>query len=527
MLPKCMRVVLSGAGFAALLCGSSPAWAQTVGNAQSFAVMGGTGVSANGGVSTITGDVGIAPAAGSFITGFPANATVVPPFSVRGNDSTAIAARASITSLNTALVSAPPSGPNSLPELGGASFGPGVYNFAAQATLSAGNLTLTTPGLYIFKVGSFLTADTTTHVLLGAGVDPCNVFWQVTSMANLNGVNFVGNVVADAGVHLGTGATLTGRALATANGDVTLAGTDIVGGCSAPGGGGGGLPPTVTKAFSPASIPVGGISTLTIRLNNSNAAAIALTAAFTDTLPSGVLVAATPNPTTTCGGAVTATSGGSTVTLATGSTIPAGSCTIAVNVTAAAAGTFVNTILAGALQTNGGNNVAPATAPLVAAVAPTVTKAFSPASITAGGVSTLTITVSNPNAATIALTAAFTDTLPSGVLVAATPNLATTCGGAVTAPSGGSTVTLATGSTIPAGSCTIAVNVTAAAAGSFVNTIPAGGLQTSGGPNVAPATTPLAVVTAVPTLPQVFVFFLALGLAGVGYLRLRRRARAE
>src|SRR5450759_5116157 len=217
----------ASAGFAALLCGSSPAWAQTLGDAQSFAIMGGTTVTANGIGSLITGDVGIAPAAGSFITGFPANATVVPPVSVRGNDSTAIAARASITALQTALQTAAPSGPNSLPELGGASFGPGVYNFAAQATLSAGNLTLTTPGLYIFKIGSFLTANTTTHVLLGAGVDPCNVFWQVTSVASLNGVNFVGNVVAEAGVHLGTGATLTVRALTTANGDVNLAGNDI------------------------------------------------------------------------------------------------------------------------------------------------------------------------------------------------------------------------------------------------------------------------------------------------------------
>src|SRR5450759_1500392 len=91
-------------GLDELLCGSSPAWAQAVGSAQSFAIMGGTTVAANGIGSLVTGDVGIAPAAGSFITGFPANATVVPPFSVRGNDPTAIAARASILTLQTALV---------------------------------------------------------------------------------------------------------------------------------------------------------------------------------------------------------------------------------------------------------------------------------------------------------------------------------------------------------------------------------------------------------------------------------------
>jgi Ice-binding-like/Putative Ig domain len=37
----------------------------------------------------------------------------------------------------------------------------------------------------------------------------------------------------------------------------------------------------------------------------------------------------------------------------------------------------------------------------------------------------------------------------------------------------------------------------------------------------------ISIATGVPTLPQTFVILLALGLAGVGYFRLRRRARAE
>jgi uncharacterized repeat protein (TIGR01451 family) len=473
----------ASAGLAALLCGSSPAWAQAVGNAQSFAIMGGTAVTANGIGSLITGDVGIAPAAGSFITGFPANATISPPFSNRGNDPTAIAARASIVTLNSSLISAAQTGANSLPELGGASFGPGVYNFPAQATLSAGNLTLTTPGLYIFKIGSFLTANTTTHVLLGAGVDPCNVFWQVTSVASLNGVNFVGNVVADAGVHLGTGATLTGRALATANGDVTLAGSGIVGGCSVPAAGT--LPPTVTKAFSPASITPGGVSRLTITVSNPNAATISLTAAFTDTLPSGVLIAATPNPTTTCGGAVTATAGGSTVTLATGSTIPPGSCTIGVNVTAAAAGSFVNTIPAGALQTNNGNNAAPATAPLAAGLI-----TLAPATLPNGTVGvpfSQTLTGSGGTAPFIFSVTA--GALPTGVTLTPAGVLA----GTPTTP------------------------------GPFTFTIR--GTDVNGAFGAQAFTT--SITTAVPTLPQVFVLMLALGLTAVGYVRLRRRARPE
>ena len=37
----------------------------------------------------------------------------------------------------------------------------------------------------------------------------------------------------------------------------------------------------------------------------------------------------------------------------------------------------------------------------------------------------------------------------------------------------------------------------------------------------------IVIITGVPTLPQGFVLFLALGLTAVGYFRLRRRARAE
>jgi type VI secretion system secreted protein VgrG len=85
--------------------------------------------------------------------------------------------------------------------------------------------------LYVFKVASSLTTNVNSTVTL-VGVDPCNVFWQVTSGATLNGVNFVGNVVAQAGVTVGSNATLTGRALTTSLGSVTMAGSNTIGGCS-------------------------------------------------------------------------------------------------------------------------------------------------------------------------------------------------------------------------------------------------------------------------------------------------------
>jgi type VI secretion system secreted protein VgrG len=102
--------------------------------------------------------------------------------------------------------------------------------------VSGGTLTLSGNGVYIFQVTSSLTTVVGSNVVL-VGVDPCNVFWQVASLATLDGAAFPGNVVAQTGVHLGPGASLTGRALAAAAGDVTMAGSNFVGGCSALGTG--------------------------------------------------------------------------------------------------------------------------------------------------------------------------------------------------------------------------------------------------------------------------------------------------
>ncbi len=158
---------------------------------------------------------------------------------------------------------------------------------------------------------------------------------------------------------------------------------------------------------------------------------------------------------------------------------------------------------------------------------PTLGKAFNPATINAGGISTLTITLSNPNAAVATLTAPFVDTLPSGMVIAGTPNVSTTCGvGAPVAVAGGSTVTLPTNSTIPAnGSCTLTVNVTAAGEGSHVNTLLAGALVTSNGSNASPAVATLTVTTnAIPTLSEWAMIMLVALLVLFGVARIRRYA---
>ncbi|MCG8457289.1 MAG: hypothetical protein MI919_13520, partial [Holophagales bacterium] len=59
-------------------------------------------------------------------------------------------------------------------------------------------------------------------------------------------------------------------------------------------------PPVFTKVFAPDSIPQGGLSTLTFTIDNSASALAATAFTFTDDLPTNVVIANTPNGSTTC-----------------------------------------------------------------------------------------------------------------------------------------------------------------------------------------------------------------------------------
>jgi serine protease AprX len=203
--------------------------AAALGEASEFAIAGAAGVTSAGGAGTIVdGNVGASPTAS--ITGF-GPAVVVPPFGIHANDAAAMAAHAASVALFTTLGSGDCSDSPGA-QMNGANFGPGIHCFASTADLAAtGTMTLTGAGVYIFRIPTALTANVLSSVVLAAGANACNVFWQVGSAATLNGVNFPGNVVAQAAVTIGVGARLNGRALVT-TGPVTMAGSNTVGGCS-------------------------------------------------------------------------------------------------------------------------------------------------------------------------------------------------------------------------------------------------------------------------------------------------------
>ncbi|MBC8506384.1 MAG: sortase [Anaerolineales bacterium] len=127
---------------------------------------------------------------------------------------------------------------------------------------------------------------------------------------------------------------------------------------------------------------------------------------------------------------------------------------------------------------------------------PIIDKEFSPTSITAGGTTTLTFTLTNPNVGTSLSGLNFTDTLPSGLEVATSPNLGGTC---VTVAATNFTPNIAAGITginLTSGitlaareSCTITVDLESTSAGTKVNTSGnVGSTETGSGTDNATAT---------------------------------------
>ena len=228
-------------------------------------------------------------------------------------------------------------------------------------------------------------------------------------------------------------------------------------------------PPTVTKTLAPATIAIGDTSVLTVNIGNSNASAITLTSALTDSFPAGMVVLGSAGNTGTCPG-VTAAAGAGSFTVASGSSIPAAGCTVVVKVTGTAAGPITNTIAAGALQTSAGNNVAAASAGLTVTSAATLAKAYSAGSIAAGSSSTLTFSISNGTGSPAQSNLAFTDSFPAGLTVTGVGAVTGTgCSG--TPSFTASSVTL-TGGAITAGNagpCLFSATVQGSAGGSYLN----------------------------------------------------------
>jgi hypothetical protein len=188
--------LLASVGFAALLSGASPSLGQTLGTADSFAVLGASTVT-NTGASVITGDLGVSP--GTAITGFPPGTVTG---TIHAADAVSLQAQSDLTTAYNFLVAQPCGTDLTGLDLGGITLTPGVYCFSTSAQLT-GTLILDAQNnpnaVFIFQIGSTLTTATNSIVNLINGAQNCSVgiFWQVGSSATLgSGTAFSGNILA-------------------------------------------------------------------------------------------------------------------------------------------------------------------------------------------------------------------------------------------------------------------------------------------------------------------------------------------
>ncbi len=253
-------------------------------------------------------------------------------------------------------------------------------------------------------------------------------------------------------------------------------------------------PPSMTKSFNPTTVAKNVSSTVTFAVTNGNT--VAIDANFTDTLPTGMVVAATPGLTNACGGTATATAGSGTISF-TNAALPVGTCNITVKVSSATDNTYTNSATIDSTIAGNGNTPS---ATLTVIDPPAIAKAFGAASIPVNGTTSLTFTLSSDNTNLTLNGVAFTDSLPSGMVVATPNNLSNTCGGTATAVAGSSSVTLAGASLTPGATCTVALNVTGTTAGTLNNSVTP--TSTNGGTGTV-ANASLLVV-APPTISKAF-----------------------
>ncbi len=372
---------------------------------------------------------------------------------------------------------------------------PSVTKTFTPSTIAAGGtatmeITVTNPAANPGNLTGVSIGDTYTGTLTNnaAGSVSCTGAGSATLAGGVNaGVNvgFSGGTIVPGGTCTitqfvtATSTTINTTTAPAATGPLALTGTVAAATLTVL------AAPGFTKAFG-APVAVNGSTTLTFTLTNPNAT-IFTGAVFTDDFPAGVSLFNTTVGGTCAGGAVTsrltagatafgAITAGHISIQAAGYTIPASAnCTITVNVTASSAGAKLNT--SGTLTTTQGTTTAAASDTLTVYSPPTVTKTFTPASIAAGGTSSMVIVVTSPAANPGNLTGVSIDDIYTGTLANnAAGSVSCSGAGSATLSGGvnaGTSAGFGNGTIVPGGTCTITQSVTATSSNTNTTTAPA------------------------------------------------------
>jgi hypothetical protein len=148
------------------------------------------------------------------------------------------------------------------------------------------------------------------------------------------------------------------------------------------------------------------------------------------------------------------------------------------------------TLVDGDGTANGGADTVTVTSTLNVVRPPAISKAFNPTNTVPNGISTLTLSITNPAGNAVALTGVgVVDNFPAGMEVDTAPAATNSCATGTFVPVAAATSITISGATIPVGTtCTFSVNVKATGNGALVNTTNAVTSTNGGTGNTATAT---------------------------------------
>jgi hypothetical protein len=217
----------SGAGPAPVAMGTGG----DSGASASYVILAKAGISNVTG-SMVTGDVGLSPAAATFITGFSLVADGTNVFSTSSSvvgkvyaANYAVPSPANLTaaigSMESAYTDAAGRTSPDYNELGagtisGLTLAPGLYKWSTTVTLPT-DVTISggANDVWIFQISGDLTTSAATRIVLSGGALARNIFWQVAGQATFGTTShFEGSILSKTAITLKTGASLTGRAMA-------------------------------------------------------------------------------------------------------------------------------------------------------------------------------------------------------------------------------------------------------------------------------------------------------------------------
>jgi hypothetical protein len=210
--------------------GNPPGLGVDLGAAGDFAILAKSGISTVP-ASAITGDIGISPAAATFITGFSLTADPTNVFSsspqVTGNVYASDYAPPTPSNLTTAIGDmeaaftdaagrAPDVTELGAGNIGGMTLEPGVYRWGTGLLIPTDvELAGSETDVWIFQIAEDLTVSSGVSIGLSGGARPENVVWQVAGFVEIGTTaHCEGVVLTQTSITLGTGASINGRLLA-------------------------------------------------------------------------------------------------------------------------------------------------------------------------------------------------------------------------------------------------------------------------------------------------------------------------